>query len=295
MSDWGITAWMAQPALFPAGDGHADVSPQNGAVNARVTTPIRFVLYADPLPDPVTITVNGVQIYDGTAFGGGYVGLALKRFGRLYFLFRPSEPFAEDQRVDVATNTGLAWSFRTLRGTSTYPGNALLEPESWLLQPFDRFLDFEPVRQVFLQQVLRAPTPNRDNVAVRAIYQLAFDTEISAVLNPLFLPDRAALDVTIAAKRPTLELDPVLQAYAGRIDRGLEHLVGDGALTRDHRNSFADYRASMLYTYKVSAVAVLLFFARAVEAALNAGTIDDPRILTIDYNPLTVDDSMITL
>jgi hypothetical protein len=299
MADWGTTAWMAQPTRFVSGMGataqHANVFPQHGAVNAEPNGTIRFVLFADPLPGGVTITINGESAFAGGVGVNGYVGRSIQRYGRLYFLLQPPAPLPFGQRVDVVTNTGLAWTFYVRKDTSSYAGNNLLAPEAWLLEPFDRFLDFEPVRQMLLQQALRSPVENPENVAARALYQLAFDTEISSVLNPLFLPDRGALDVYVPSKRPTLEIDAVLAGYSARVDAGLEQLISEGALTREHRNNFADYRTSMLYTYRVSAVVVLLFYARAIEVAINSGTIDDPRILTIDYNPLTVDGSMLTL
>lgn len=284
MPRWISSTWLSNPPLFPAGAGGASgpvfalASPLNNAINVPLSSPIRIAVFSTVDPTPtVTIALNGTLAYALGSFVNGYAGFRKEFAGRSFIELAPLAGFTPGKLYNVSveasdtlpTTTTTAWTFTTLPSTS-YMGNALTNLERWLLTPLQRFLELEPLRQLLIQRALvdeLANMPNRDNVAARALYQMAYESEISAALNPFASPNEDALASAIPTKRPTLELSTLLEGYTGRIQAGLAQLFESGAFHRDFRNNFADYLESLLYSYRVSAAATLVFLACAIEAS----------------------------
>jgi hypothetical protein len=273
---------MNSPPLFPAGTPDTPVilslaQPLNNAVNVPLSAPIRIAAYPDSLALILTIYVNGENIYNNVSYQAGYYGFVKVFGGRKFYEFAPRNGFEPGKLYTVRVVaydgdvTEAIWSFTAIP-TASYAGNALLPLERALLTPLTRFLELEPVRQMLLQQVLidtNSNVTNRDNVAARALYQLAYESEISAALNPFAALNKAALDSIIPSKRPTLALATLVESFSGRIELGLTQLFNAGVFPREFRNNFADYLESLLYSYRVSAAATLVFLACAIEAADN--------------------------
>jgi len=299
MPRWSSSSWMTSPPLYPGLLGGSPqepiismISPEPGAGNVAPDAPIRIVAFApDGAPMYVQLLVNGDMAWDGEGFVNGYRGVA-QSFGNRFVLEcvhavtgnpHSRNVWPDGSTVSISasahTNAGRHSYYEgafTVRPDSTvYRGNGLLPLEAALLRPMQVFLELEPLRQLLLKHALRDELyeiENRAEIAARALYQIAFDTEISTVLNPYASKDAAACKIRVLQKRPTLELDRVLQNYDGMIDTGLESLITHGALPREYRNSLADDRRSMLYLYRVAAPVVAVFLARAVEEYVAAGT-----------------------
>ena len=283
MPSWTSSTWLNAPPLFAAGVGDPPVlsltSPVNGAINVPVTAPIRVAIFSTEGIDTVTLTVNEVIAFNGSTFMNGYCGFFKDFAGRRFIELTPCEGYDEGTvyrvHIEVLSDIGgpaeADWSFTSVMPT-TYAGNELLPLEAALLTPLTRFLELEPVRLLLLQQAVvddMQSTPNRNNVAARVLYQAAYSTEISAALNPFHALNTAALTSPIAARRSTLALSTSVEAYKNRIEAGLTQLFSSGAFPADFRNNFADYLESLLYSYRVSAAATLVFLACAIEQADN--------------------------
>ncbi len=284
MPSWTSSTWLAAPPLFPAGTSGAPLVltlalPLNNSVNVPLTAPIRICAFAEDQASSIAIYVNGVVVYNNADFINGYHGFVRDFANRRFLELAPHDGFVPGKTYTVlveandftAALTTAGWTFTAI-GTDAYTGNSLLMLEDALLTPLTRFLELEPVRQMLLQQALintTTNTPNRDNVAARALYQLAYESEISAALNPFAALNKAALESVIPTKRPTLELAALVESFNGRIELGLTQLFNSGAFPREFRNNFADYLESLLYSYRVSAAATLVFLACAIEQADN--------------------------
>lgn len=283
MPDWHSQQWLAAPPKFAPGvDANGPVyallSPLPGSAYVPANAPIRACVYAEGGALDATLTVNGAVAYASYTFSSSFAGFARTVFGRLFIEVAPRTPFPPGKTVwvtlsaeDLSTSltTSVHWSFTPIV-VEDYSGNALLPAESWVLAPCTRFLAVEPLRLWLLENVLddmRGVSGVRDNVAARAMYQLAYETEITAALNPFIRPDERALATRIPSKRATLELAQALDGYEASYDAALAQLFSSGAFPREYRNNFADYFGSLLYNYRVSAVCTLVFLARAIEIA----------------------------
>lgn len=287
MPTWGAATWMTAPPTYdPIAPGVNPpffmlLYPQNGAINVDENSIIRVAYFdadADALPTGLSIYVNGNIVYDGATatFTTGWAGRVTTFAGRVFAEFAPLRPFSYGSvlrvsaaEVDLALNSATTeFSFTVRADPLCYTGAEPLTPETWILRPMTRFLDLEPLRMLLVQHVLDDAAfqiGNRDQVAARALYQLAYDTEISAVLNPYMRPDTRALATTVCQKRSTLELAGLLESYQNRLAAGLDALIVHGALPREYRANLADYQDSLLYTYRVAVAVVAVFLARAVE------------------------------
>lgn len=283
MPNWQSQQWLNTPPKFTpgvdaGGPVYALLSPLPGSAYVPADAPIRACVYAASSAFDATLTVDGVTALTPFGVQQGFAGFAVMRYGRLFIEIVPRTPFPPGKTVWVhlsvedvnpALTTNVHWSFTPI-AVSDYTGNALLPAESWLLGPCERFLAVEPLRLWLLENVLddtRGVPEGRNNVAARAIYQLAYETEISAALNPFTRPDSKALSTRLPTKRSTLELSQMLDGYEAAYDVALGQLFSSGAFPREYRNNFADYFGSLLYNYRVSAVCALVFLARAIEVA----------------------------
>lgn len=290
MPRWGTPEWTAVPLVAPStgapprAPAFLERFPTPGAVNVPAATPIRVIAFdpdIDLEPTTYRVTINNTLAYDGNTdtIHPDYRGVATTFSRRRIVELAPKTPFAPGTlvRVDVEVSDALAahststWSFTVERDTTCYDGAGILPPEQWVLEPMLDLLELEPLRRYLLEIVLRAEVVpgevSRRAIAARALYQMAFDTEVSSVLNPYFFPDAPALAVPVCQKRSTLEIAQLLEGYEGRITRAIQQLTDRNVLPRTYRTALADYADSMLYTYRVSAACVLVFLGRAAEVA----------------------------
>lgn len=308
MPDWHSQQWLAAPPKFAPGiDANGPVyallSPLPGSSYVPANAPIRACVYAEGGALDATLTVNGAVAYASYAFSSSFAGFARVVFGRLFIEVVPRVPFppgktvwvtlsVEDLNTSLTTSTH--WSFTPI-AVEDYSGNALLPAESWVLAPCTRFLAVEPLRLWLLENVLddtRGVPEVRNNVAARAMYQLAYETEISAALNPFMRPDARALATRLPTKRSALELAQMLEGYEAAFDAALVQLFSSGAFPREYRNNFSDYFGSLLYNYRVSAVCALVLLARAIEVAdiTPAGADPASTLLTEDSYVFLMED-----
>lgn len=279
--------------------------PAPQATQVSPTGSVRFAVFSANSAPSIVVRVNGAVVYDGT-FALPYRGFVKRFANRTFVEFAPLTRHvpgstltvvveATDATVPVTTNS--VWTYHVV-DPEGYQGNALLEEESWLLQPMQRFLELEPVRLLLLQRVLKDNAPalgNPQAIAARVLYQLAYETELSALLNAFTSPNAAALQVSVPWRRSAYELQTVLDGYTGRINRGVQQLFDAQALPREYRNNLVDQLGSLLYSYRVAAVAVLVLLARAVEvysARAGASPLPTP---TPDAGPFLVTEDGYTL
>ena len=252
--------------------------PLNGAQNVADSTVLRAVFVAPTGGTPVfTARVDGTVVAAGPPSSPAqpYVLQVFPYAGRYAVEVYVHAPFEEasDHLFEVEAVVGADTysyrsAFRTARSADVYYGTAANALELAVLTPCTRFLALEPVRRRLLQVALAdgaAVSAYRDNLAARALYQVAYDTELSSLLNPYHTPDNSALVQDVREKRSTLAIEAALQPYARSIELGLESLFTLGALPYEYKAGLADARDSLLYTYRVSAAVVAVFLARALE------------------------------
>lgn len=282
MPRWTTQQWATSPPLTTSTDPQfAGAYPANGALQVPKTAVARLVL-VDPLADVVawTVYVDGVEVYPtpSATYRAKHSTFAGRRVLEITPAAGAWTPGARVKLESTATTSGNPIHYRSVftieQSTEGYRGDALLPIEQAVLSPMQVFLDLEPVRRFLLERALRddavAAMSSRDNVAVRALYQIAYETELQTVLNPYELRDPDAMAVRVLEKRAVLELDALLGTFASRVEAGLAALFTHGALPPNYKNTFADYRDSMLYVYRVAAPVVAVFLARAVEAQLTS-------------------------
>lgn len=284
MPAWGANNWLSSPPLFDAGAGDlggpvfALLSPTHGSPSVSPYAPIRLCIYGTGGTPSTQVRVQGVLVYDDGFVDDDYVGFSKEFAGRLFIELTRRDPFPPSTQVTVhvtaehATNfvvTTASWAY-TLAQVVGYTGNELLPEEAWLLTPMQRFLDLEPLRLFMLNNALvpeKGYVANAANVAVRAMYQYAYESEVSSALNPFMRRNDEALETRIPTRRSVLELSLALDAYERSYAVGMAQLFASNAFPREFRNNFSDYFESLLYNYRVSAVCTLLLLARAIEVA----------------------------
>lgn len=308
MPNWQSQQWLNTPPKFAPGiDANGPVyallSPLPGSSYVPANAPIRACAYTTSGLYDATLTINGITVVSPFGIQKDCAGFVLNRYGRLFIEVVPAEPLPPGktawvhlavQDVDTGFTTNVHWSFTPI-AESDYTGNALLPAESWLLGPCTRFLAVEPLRLWLLENVLddtRGVPEVRNNVAARAVYQLAYETEISAALSPFTRPDERALATRLPTKRSALELAQMLEGYEASFDAALVQLFSSGAFPREYRNNFTDYFGSLLYNYRVSAACALVFLTRAIEVAdiTPAGADPASTLLTEDSYVFLMED-----
>jgi len=286
MARWGAAQWMTNPPVLPDTSPstttpyyYADLCyPLNGAQNVPRSTVLRAVLVSPAAVIAVgTVKLDGVAISAGATPGAPY-GFSLTPFGGRYCLeVYVREPFEEGSShlFEAELTDGLATyayrsAFQVARDPALYYGTSPNALEQLVLTPCTRFLALEPVRQRLLQVALTEGAPSsqyRDNLAARVLYQVAYDTELSALLNPYHLPDNTALTSLVRARRSVMDIETALQPYERAVELGLESLFKLGGLPPSYKSGLADARDSLLYTYRASAAVTAVFLARAIEYA----------------------------
>lgn len=303
MPNWGSASWMNSPPLFPAAVGASGpvlalISPQDGAINVPLSVPVRVAVYASAGIASATLacTVNGAA-----PAPPGIVGPTTAFAGRTFYeaaLPATTPPGALIRVTFTVTDTlartaSAVWSYTLAEESGAYTGNGVIPAENWALQPMQIYLELEPLRQALLAAALRdtaGTVTNRNNVAVRVLYQNAMRSDISTTLNPFTKPNAVALASSIPTRASAFELAQVVDAYKQRIDAGLAQLFESGAYPREFRNNFADYLGSLLYSQRVGAACTLVFLGRAVEVAALT-----PQVHTMPDGATDLDDLASTL
>lgn len=286
MANWGNAQWMTNPPSYPYPDLSPGTSffsnelsyPQNGARNVPRTTVLRAVAY-----DPYDVSTTPEILFDGvdiianpdprfTGAGGLWAGVKIiALYTRVPF--EPRSAHTVEFRWKTPYDIAYRAAFTVEDAGSPYDGNGATALEQLLVTPCTRFLELEPVRQLLLQIALRDtanPPLNRDYIAARALYQVAYDTELASLLNPYALQDNSALLTSVPQKRRTLDMLTAMQPFQNRIELGIESLFARQALPSEYRRAFRDALDSMLFTYPVAAAIVAVMLARAIESANGA-------------------------
>jgi len=286
-----VTPWLSAPPTFAPGVGteacaYTRLVPAHGAVNVSTTTSFEVCVFAGggvSLPSFSDILVNEESVYDEDAdvWAPGYVGSLVTYAGRVFVTITPTTPIPDGastrvtvrcRHPDTEVTNEVTWSFTT-RPAKSYSTSVVEGSEA----PLGLFLEVEPLRLFLMDRILDPSVPlleeSRSTVAARAIYQAAYSTEISASLAPYQKPDASTLSTPIRARASSLQLARDLEALAPQYERAVAQLTSRGVLPREYRDNFADYFDSLVYHYRVSAVATLVLLASAIERAATEGTL----------------------
>lgn len=246
-------------------------------MNVSTTTSFEVCVFAgggETLPTIDAIFVDGVTVYvEEEPFAPGFVGSLVAYAGRVFITVTPTAPIPAGATTRVTvwathpsteTQNEVSWSFTT-KPAQSYPTSVVEGSEA----PLGLFLDVEPLRLFLMDRILDPSVPlleeSRSTVAARAVYQAAYSTEISASLAPYQKPDASTLSTPIRARASSLQLARDLEALAPQYERAVAQLTSRGVLPREYRDNFADYFDSLVYHYRVSAVATLVLLAAAIE------------------------------
>jgi hypothetical protein len=282
---WGIAPWgLAKFGLLSRTGGPLVIYhyPAQNQLDVLEGTAIA-VQFFDPTYNlntaTATITVNGVQVYQGgTGFSGGYVGKVSYAAGILSVQLRPATGFDFDKSVAVSAYvqdltdlyTTDNWSFKIRANPICYAGLKPLPVEVALQAPFNTFISLEFYRKLFLDNTLRTQTQsinNRGNKSARALYHAAFSTELSTLQNAYALRDKEALATVVCEKQNTQGIDQALKANSKTLKADLLAFQELSGLDKSYLKSFYDYLDSTLYVYRVSLMANVLLYAAAYELA----------------------------
>lgn len=284
MTQWAPQIWSSNlPTYAPGsmtGAAFELLAPAPFAGNVSQTPLIRVALLltepATLVPSTFTITIDDVLVFSPMGIPeSNYVCKEVLFAGHHIVSITPrsSLPYGSKHTVVAAVDDTVAgaysttWSFTVMQDSAVFTGASLAPIEQALLAPMDRFLDVEPLRLLLLRYALRdgISASNRDALAVRALYQMAYDTEVSSILNAYITPDPRVLASIIAQKRKSIEIDAVLQQNRRMIDIAIDNLFREQVLPREYRDNLVDYSESLLYPYRVSMAAAIVLFARGVE------------------------------
>jgi hypothetical protein len=223
------------------------------------------------------IYLNDVLVYSGaTGFQANVVGTAKSVAGVRILQIHYLPGFSYNERVSVrayatdfrGVSVDSTWYFQVREDPRYYGGLSALPVELRLQKPYQYFLGLEPVRQRMLSLAL-APQPayiaEAGNKAARVLYQLAYATELSSLLNRYDLQDPSALVTLVREKENRVVLDAAMMSYRDQIERGLEDFIKLKLFDSAYMTSFAEYLNSSSYLYRMSLLANMLFFAAAYE------------------------------
>lgn len=282
---WGTAPWgLANFGLLETTGGPLVIYKSPTAAQLEVVEDTFIVVqFFDPTYNldttTISITVDGVQAYVGsTGFSTGFVGKVNYTAGIVTVRIRGTVGFPFDKTVNVtAFAQDLSdlyvidnWSFTIRSNPNSYSGLNPLPIEVALQTPFTRFISLEPYRTLLLDNALSGQVTSitdRANKAARVIYQTAFATELSTLLNPHNLRDAAALETIVLEKQNTLAVDKVLAANSKNINADVIAFHKLSGLDTAYLTAFNDYLDSSLYIYRVSLVANVLLYAKAYELA----------------------------
>lgn len=284
-SSWGLGVW--------GGDGIFGITEASGvnpivlsrspgvaqlSVEENVTISVEFFdVNFDLDPTTIEIYVNNALAYSGiSGFSAGYYGRVTYGAGtaKVQLVYAQGFEFGQTVRMRAIAFDALAnavddsWYFVIKNDEICYSGLDVLPIETALQTPFLTFLEMENLRNLMFGYVIRPQTlsvTNQGNKAARAIYQLAFATELSTIQNKYNLRNEDALTVRVCEKQSALRIDAQLQRYRPKIDASLAELRLLNAFSDEYIRAFQDYADSSLYLYRVSLVANMLLFAKSIE------------------------------
>jgi hypothetical protein len=285
ISEWGASEWGDLTAIFPppaSSDGPHIINRIPTANQLDVAeNAVMSVSFFDPNFDldtkSILININGRLVYSGAlGFAPNYVGTTRTAAGTYTVQFTYTRGFLFGQTIkfyayaaDLAGNfTESYWDWRVRLNNAVYNGFQPLPIEVAIQQPFTTFLDLELFRQLFLSNALQpqnAVISNAGNKAARVMYQLAYATELSVILNPYNLKNAEALATRVAERQRALTITTALYKFRQHLDRAMSALQQLGALPESYTRGFVDYADSSLFIYRVSLVANMLLFAKAYE------------------------------
>lgn len=289
-SFWGTGVWGGDGVLgttdppFPPGDTPILVVRYPYARQVDVAEDTQFaigIFDANYNLDTAftTIYVDGLVVYQGSVgFDATYTGRTTYVAGTSRIVFTRRTGFRYGQRVKIRVltrDTNLnylddTWEFTVRVDPTCYTGLTPLSIELSLRDPYTLFLALEPLRELMFNNVLRIQSTSTDqtvNKAARAIYQLAYATELSTLQNPYGTLDSAALTTKVCEKQTVISVDLALSKQRIDIVNAIGSFKTLGVLDEAYSKIFHDYLDSSLYLYRVSLVANMLLFAKSYELA----------------------------
>jgi hypothetical protein len=278
---WGATPWGGGVTPTPGANPPQIISksPASGAIDVLESAVVAvsfFDIDYDLNTASTVIKLNGVTVYSGTSgFSTGYTGVVTTLGGVHTVQVYPILGWSYESVITAyayiedmgGRSVSATWSWTIRANPICYTGVAPLPIETAIQQPLTLVLDLEPARQQILNNVLKTRTyvKQSGNKAARVVYQYAFSTEISAVLNPYRLRDNDALKTTVCEKENILITDKALMDIKDRIHAGIEALYTLKVIPQQYITNFMDYLDSTLPSYRVCVVANVVTLARAYE------------------------------
>lgn len=282
-SKWGFSEWGKSPwGLAVSGISEPQIInrfPLPNSIDVAENTPIAVWFFdADFNLDTSTtlIVINGVTAYSGVSgFSPEYTGTVNVTAGSLVIQLFKLGGFNYEETVTItasisdttALSTTDTWSWKVKANPLCYGGNAPLPIELIIQQPIELFIGLEAARQALFDSVIKTNVAvnQRGNKAARVIYQLAFSTELSTVLNPYNLKNKDALKTTVCERENILKIDQRISTVKEPIKLGIQELYNKRVLPQEYVTGFMDYLDSALPSYRVSLVANMVLLARAYE------------------------------
>lgn len=286
-SPWGDGVWGGDGVLgtldppFPLGDTPVIITryPTARQLEVAEDSQISVAIFDANYNLDTSYTkvyLDGVLVYGGsTGFNADYVGRDTYVAGTSRIVFKRRTGFSYGQTVTLrveALDTNLnyvsdTWYFTVRNDPTCYTGLTPLPVETALTTPYVKFLSMEPLRQFMFNHVLKDQTAQASAKAARAIYQLAYATELSALQNSFDLVNKNALATRVCEKQSPLIIDRALEKQRDNTTTAIRDLKNSGVLDEAYSHVFHDYLDSTLYIYRVSLVANMVLFAKNYELA----------------------------
>ena len=281
---WGFEPWGGGQSIL-LGESppyivykNPEPNAENIAVDAMIT-----IAFDDPDNDldsnTIHIWVNNIEAYEGSVgFQNGFVG-QVTTVGTTVVV-QLTNPLGWDygKKMKIqgyAADTGLRavndiWYWHVLANPRCYNGLTPLPIELSIQQPLERFLEIELIRKKLFDVVVNpqlAAIPQRGNKAARVIYQTAYGTDLSTVLNSLLIKNEAALIKKVCERERISAIDTALAPLKKHTKAGITSLLNEQFITSVYVSAFNDYLDSTLYYYRVSLAANLVILGKALELA----------------------------
>lgn len=245
----GFQYWQeATPTLLP-------VVPLNHARDVAIDSGVEFDLSNAASVTDLSITIGGDVAYANGQVQPGWTG-SVSLGATLHAELRRQRPFSRNEHVavQVSWTTGIGlYSFDTLADEDCWHG-ALTAFESLLGQTL-------PLPQVDLlrTRVLYAATTTKEiNASVRAVVQMAFETEIKVVLQRLTVIANEVFTSRVCERRRFIEIDSELKSFRFVIEAALAELQDSGRIPLPYLQLYQRYIYSKQPRYRVCGLAALV-------------------------------------
>lgn len=285
LGEWGIAPWGGgPPAPFDcvAADPPLQIvvrfpAPNETDVSISELVKVAFFDIASDLNLATAyVEIDGKAAYGGGQFLNGFVGqssfvagvFALQFVNPLGWPYNTSIPVRAYIENSLGECVDETWSWTTQVDPICYSGLTPNQTELDIQQPLQTFIELEFIRQLLLKSVLkvgRLPITNANNKAARVIYQIAYSTELSTLLNTYATRLDEDLQTTVCEREKAIVTDTSLFKFESRIRASIKTLTNRGLVTREYVNTFNDYLDSTNYNFRVSLVANLIITAKAIE------------------------------